>query len=386
GPASDRFYAFDKATGELAWTSTPGDRPKDNSYSLPYLGFLDGKRVFIATTGDGSVVCANARTGDPIWRIPMAKAGINASVLVHKNDKVIAIYGTPYESGQMVAMKIPHVSPKPGTPGPVIVERSQVELWSNDLSTSTSSPILVGDRVYVVAEKGDLCAVDVNTGKIAWKLKIGIEQRNSCPLYADGKLYVPMLDDPRAKSDAGEAGTTGAFYVIKPGDRQGEILSHAAVDGRCFGSPTVYNGKVYLQTTRHLYCFGNRGNNPGVAPELAPVAWPKPGPEARLQIIPSEVLLSPGKAASFRIRALDANGFTVREVKDVKTAKWAHYIPPTAKVKANMKAEFDAQGRLVAANAPTPSAGAFEASMGNLKGYIRGRVLPYPPLSEDFEA
>ncbi|MBI3192568.1 MAG: hypothetical protein HYZ36_07880, partial [Pedosphaera parvula] len=172
----------------------------------------------------------------------------------------------------------------------------------------------------------------------------------------------------------------------KPGDRQGEILSHAAVDGRCFGSPTVYNGKVYLQTTRHLYCFGNRGNNAGVAPELAPVAWPKPGPEAQLQIIPSEVLLSPGKAASFRIRALDANGFTVREIKDVKAAKWAHYIPPTAKVKANMKAEFDAQGRLVAANAPTPSAGAFQASLGNLKGYIRGRVLPYPPLSEDFEA
>jgi len=35
GPAGDRFYAFDKKTGELVWSSSPGDRPKDNSFSLP---------------------------------------------------------------------------------------------------------------------------------------------------------------------------------------------------------------------------------------------------------------------------------------------------------------------------------------------------------------
>src|SRR5882762_5841428 len=70
GPAADRFYAFDKKTGELVWASSPGDRPRDNSYSHPYLGFLGGKRVFYSATGDGSVVCVNARTGDPLWRVP----------------------------------------------------------------------------------------------------------------------------------------------------------------------------------------------------------------------------------------------------------------------------------------------------------------------------
>ncbi|MBI4327427.1 MAG: PQQ-binding-like beta-propeller repeat protein, partial [Chloroflexi bacterium] len=255
GPAGDRFYAFDKRTGDLVWTSSPADRPKDNSFSFPYLGWLDGRRVLYATTGDGSVVCINARTGDPLWRIPMAKAGINASILVHNNDKVIAIYGTPYEPGQMVAMKIPHVMPPSAAAGPVVVERSQTELWSIDLSTSTSSPILVGDRIYVVSEKGDLCSVDVNQGKILWRLKIGIEQRNSCPLYADGKIYVPMLDDPASKTEGGgEAGTTGAFYIVKPTETEGQILAHLALEGRCFGTPTAYNGKVYMQTTRRLYC------------------------------------------------------------------------------------------------------------------------------------
>src|SRR5262249_7943170 len=40
---------------------------------------------------------------------------------------------------------------------------------------------------------------------------------------------------------------------------------------------------------------------------------------------------------------------------------------------------------LVAANDPMPSAGAFEASVGNLHGYMRGRVLPGLPIKQDFE-
>ncbi|HXU77605.1 MAG TPA: PQQ-binding-like beta-propeller repeat protein, partial [Methylomirabilota bacterium] len=366
GPAADRFYAFDKKTGALVWASSPGDRPKDNSYSHPYLGWLGGKRVFYSATGDGSVVCVNARTGDPLWRVNLFKAGINATVIVHKNDKVIAVYGTPYEPGQMVALKILDVAPTNAAAGPVVLERSKVQLWADDLSTSSSAPILAGDTIYIVTEKGDLCAVDANNGSILWKLKLGVEERNACPLFADGKLYVPMLDDPGTKADTGEAGTTGAFYIIKPGEKP-EILTHLALDGRCFGTPSAYNGKVYIQTTRHLYCFGKKGENAGLAPEAAPEKWPAAGPAAGLQIIPSEVVLRPGQSATFRARSVDANGFVVEEIPDASALKWASYIPPTARVKSTMKASFDAKGQLVAANETTPSAGAFEAEKGGLK-------------------
>ena len=385
GPAADRFYAFDKKNGALVWASSPGDRPKDNSYSHPYLGWLGGRRVLYSATGDGSVVCVNARTGDPLWRVPLFKAGINATVLVHHDDKVIAVYGTPYEPGQMVALRIMNVAPTNLAAGPVVLERSKVELWADDLSTSASSPILAQDTVYLVTEKGDLSAVDVNNGNILWKIKLGVEERNACPLFADGKLYVPMLDDQATKADTGEAGTTGAFYIIKPG-KNPEILSHVALDGRCFGSPTAYNGKVYVQTTRHLYCFGKKGDNPGLPAEPPAEEWPAPGPAKALEIIPSEVLLRPGQSASFSARAVDRNGFTVEEIKDVKSLQWTNYIPPTARVRSAMKASFNADGQLVAANETIPSAGAFEATLGGIKGYIRGRVLPYPPYQQDFES
>lgn len=51
-----------------------------------------------------------------------------------------------------------------------------------------------------------------------------------------------------------------------------------------------------------------------------------------------------------------------------------------------MRGSFNANGELVADNDPKPSAGAFEASLGGLKGYFRGRVVPYLPMHEDFES
>jgi outer membrane protein assembly factor BamB len=391
GPAADRFYAFDKKTGQAVWSSTPGARPKDNSYSHPVLAWLDGRRVFYAATGDGSVVCVNARTGQPIFRIPVFKAGINSSLLLHDNSEIIAIYGTPYEPGQMVGLKIPHVTPTNAT-DPVIVPRAEVELWNNEIRTSASSPILVGDRVYVTSEIGYLVAVDALSGKLLWRLQLGTEQRNSCPLFADGKIYAPILNDPTlaaAVSEESAAGGHGALYVIQPGETGGKVISRTTLDGRCYGTPTAYNGRIYMQTTKKLYCFGDAKPSSATF-ETADAApdnkWPEPGTPKSLLAVPSELLLQPGETVSFHVRALDANGLTAKEIEDPKSVQWESFIPPTAKVRATMKASFNSDGQLIAAPDKVPSAGAFQATADGLKGYIRGRVLPGLPIRQDFES
>jgi hypothetical protein len=50
-----------------------------------------------------------------------------------------------------------------------------------------------------------------------------------------------------------------------------------------------------------------------------------------------------------------------------------------------MNGAFDAQGRLVADAEPVASAGAYQASMGEITRTMRARVLPDIPLSIDFE-
>ncbi|MFN3651085.1 MAG: PQQ-binding-like beta-propeller repeat protein [Armatimonadota bacterium] len=371
GPAADRFYAYDKRTGDLVWASTPGDRPKDNSFAPPLLAWKDGKRVMYTGTGCGNLVCVNVRTGQPIWKYPMSAGGINSSVVLHK-DKAIAIHDAENldtsEIGRMIAVNI-NAAAKPAEGGGTPVLDKGAEVWRNNLGAFSTSPVLVGDRIYQMSSKGILYAVDANTGKIQWEHRLGPDELHASPLYADGKLYVPV--------------TNGLFYILKPTDTGVEELTKVQLEGQCLGAPAVWNGKVYVTSTEKVYCFGSRsgGQPPRPAPEAAA---PKPGPAVALQVIPNEVTLRPGETQKFRVRGIDANG-VVTGVYPANQVKWAKFIPPTARVRSEMNASFNAQGELVADAALTPSAGAFQATVGDLKGTFRGRILPGLPLKQDFE-
>jgi outer membrane protein assembly factor BamB len=374
GAAMDRFYGFDKRSGQLVWSSSPGAPPKDNSFARPYLANLRGKRVLYTGAGDGAVICVNARTGEPIWRYPVSAGGMNASVVVYK-DRVIAIHADENldssDIGRMVAIKV-DATPKPPEPGatpPVPSLDRSAEVWRNDLAVISSSPVLVGNRLYQVNKTGSLCCVDADTGAVLWRHKLGTDQLHASPLYADGKLYIPMQN--------------GSFYILRPGSGDAEELCKVQLAGRCIGAPAVWNGKIYVFSTEKLYCFGKKGNNPGLPPPAAPAARPQPGPTAALQIVPSEVLLYPGQKAAFTVRGIDANGLVTETFPSARPT-WAKYIPPTARVRSEMDGSFNSQGELVAASAQQPSAGAFQATLGNFKGTFRGRILPALPMKQDF--
>jgi outer membrane protein assembly factor BamB len=396
GPAGDRFYAFDKKTGELVWSSAPGDRPQDNTFSHPWLDFWNGQRVLYSAGGDCTLLAINARTGEPLWRVPVAKAGakggINAAVIRHQ-DKLIVIHESENldssEIGRMAAFRIPPSVTKTNPLIPEVFKTKEMEQWRNGVGSLASSPVLVGDTIYEVNGTGDLCAVDANTGKVLWRHKLAIEQRQSSPVYADGKLYIAAYitaqGADKVAAGGGDSGGNGDFFVIKPGATGCEILSQTTLDGRCYGTPLAYNGKVYVQTDRKLYCFGRKGNNPGLAPQLEEAVWPKPGPKKSLQITPYEVVLKPGDSQSFRIRALDANGFTVEDI-DPNSVKWDSYVPPTALVKAYAKGAFTADGKFVADKGLLPSAGQFRATVGELEGFIKVRIMSALPLKQDFES
>jgi len=395
GPAGDRFYAFDKKTGELVWSSAPGDRPQDNTFCHAWLGFHEGKRVLYSAGGDSTLLALNARTGEPLWRTPVAKAGakggINAAVIEYQG-KIIVVHESENldttEVGRMAAFKIPTGVKPPTAQTPQVFATKELEVWRNLVGSLASSPVLVGDRIFEISGTGDLYAINAGDGKVLWKKKLGIEQRQSSPFYADGKLYAAMyIAAAQAPADGqpveGNDGGNGELFVLKPGDKEAEVLSRTVLEGKCFGSPVGYNGKLYVQTDRKLYCFGKKGANKGLAPTVAAEKWPAPGEKKQLQIIPYEVLLKPGATQSFRVRALDANGFTVEEAVDPKGVKWEPFIPPTALVKVTMKGSFNENGQLAAEGI---SAGQWKASMGELTGFIKGRVISALPINQDFEA
>ena len=370
GPARNRFYAFDKISGELVWFATPGVAPKDSSFSpLHFDDLKDGRRVFYTGTGCGNIVCVDARTGESLWRYQMSYGGVNSGVVLHGKNTLIAIHGKENvdksSMGRMVSLKKPTSIPK-NAKLPMVLGDDKVN-WKQDYEAFTSSPCIVGDRIYQTVKTGELLSIDVKTGETIWHLKLGHDQLHASPLYADGKIYVGMH--------------TSEFYIIRPEADKGVILNKVELEGAILAQPSAAQGRVYIQTKKKLYAFGSKQAPQPWAPEPQPEEVGK-GKPARIQIVPAEFALIPGQKIQLKAYYLDKTGRRIAPAKDLL---WEKYIPPTAKVKAKVDASLDATGTLTAAKGAKLSAGAIRASKDGVFGIARGRVLPDLPYSEDFE-
>jgi outer membrane protein assembly factor BamB len=372
GPAADRFYAFDKLTGELVWSCIPGVVPPvDSSFSSPIFETRDGQRVLYCGTGCGHVVCVNARSGKPLFRWKACKNGINASVIQYK-DMIISVHGDENvdtsDKGRMAAIKLPDKL-APAAPGAdTTLLPPSAEVWRNSIGSSNGSPILVGNQIYILDDTGVISAVNADTGAIEWTQKAATANVHASLAYCDGLIYAALLN--------------GRLVTYKPGAKGAELVQEIKLSGQCLGAPIISNGMVYVHTTDKFYAFTIE--NSGITWDKVPVAEiPKAGTPASLQIIPSEVLLTPGTTAKFRVRSLDKHGFVVAPVNKVS---WETFIPPTAKVKSTLDAKFNDAGELVAGPDAKLSAGAFKATAdGGLSGTIRGRLLQNLPIKMDFE-
>ena len=373
GPARDRFYAFDKTTGELVWTSTPGITPKDSSFApLVFENLKDGRRVFYSGTGCGHVVCIDARTGQPLWRFQMSYGGVNAGVVLFE-DMVIAVHGKENTDssriGRMTGIRKPSVLPTPGQP--ILVLQPQDEVWRNEeIESFTSGPVLREDRVYITGKTGELFSINARTGTTIWKLKLAPDQIHAGPTWADGKLYVPMFD--------------GVVSVVEDIGNEGKIIDQIDLGAPCLSPPSVAHDRILIQTKNKLYCFGNNRPLPPFRPVKSSAAEGV-GKPVSLQIVPSEFALSAGKKMNFRVFAQDEAGRRIKQLGE--GLNWEKWIPPTAKVKTELDANLSSEGPgwLYASEDAVLSAGAIRVTYEGLSAVARGRINPAFPYEEDFE-
>lgn len=371
GPARDRFYGFDKITGQLVYASEPGIEPIDSSYSALVFDDLGQRRVFYSGTGCGNVICADARTGQPVWRVLVSKGGVNASPLLLKDDVLIITTGKENiddsSSGRMYALRIPTEVPEGIAEGPKVFDVSEIEIWRNDAGDSfTSSPVTDGEFIYQITVRGELLVINAESGETVKEIKLSPDNLHSSPLLAGDRLYVPVFD--------------GKFYIISTG-KDAEILSEIELAGNATGAPAVWNGRVYVITKEKLYCFGSAdGGNPPETMMAVPAG--SPDEAAQLQVVPSEFVMRPGDRKVFDVVSIDATG---RHVEAIDNATWEKWIPPTAKVQAEIDAEFNDEGTFISNADAELSAGAVKATANGLTGTARGRMLPDLPYAEDFE-
>jgi outer membrane protein assembly factor BamB len=114
-------------------------------------------------------------------------------------------------------------------------------LWGINLGRmvrAVSSPSIDGDFAYV-GSGTDLVSIDLINHKVQWRFVTGNDVTSS-PLVVGNVVYVGSLD--------------GHFYAIDK--LTGEKLWDYDIGNQITSSPAIYNGKVYVGShDGKMYCF-----------------------------------------------------------------------------------------------------------------------------------
>lgn len=104
------------------------------------------------------------------------------------------------------------------------------------------SPVVYRDQIFMVRNGGIFTALDRKTGQPTRSDRIyGSSSYYASPVAGDGKIYTI--------SERGHVNVLSAKADWEP-------LSQGKFDEDVFATPAIANGKIYVRTTGHLYCFG----------------------------------------------------------------------------------------------------------------------------------
>jgi outer membrane protein assembly factor BamB len=352
-----RFVAFDKNTGEVVWFNGTRPLPDDTTYSTPFVTTLDGQKAIVFGSGDGAVWAFQPRTGVPIWNYQLSRRGLNTSPIVvddrvymgHSEENSGATLPT---MGSLIALdatakgEIPHGQ----------------ELWKHDeVMVGRCAPLLVDGRLYVVEDRGSMYVYDAQSGEqVGRRVTLAGSSAQSSPIYFDGKILVC---------------TSSAWHLFEPTEKGVKMIKRArAIRGEEFyASPVVSHGRIYLLTTGGTYCLGSKTAETSSKP-LPPSAKETPvksdDKPAHVQLVPAESLIRPGEQIKYKVRFFNDRGQFLRESQ--------------ATFELEGSGEISDSGTFTASSVPRHSATLVNATVGDLSGSARVRVVPPLPWKFDF--
>jgi outer membrane protein assembly factor BamB len=230
GGAGQSMLAFKQATGELAWKSGEGNI----THATPTVATIQGVRqvIYFLQTGLASV---EAASGKPLWKFPFTYRTSTACTPVVAGDIVFCTAG--YEIGGAACQVVRN--------GEGFEAK---ELWrvtgNKEVASLWSTPVqkdgfLYGMMSFKRFGSGPFKCVDLKTGAVRWEQPgFGAGQ-----VILAGKYLLALADD-------------GQLVVIEPvPDAYKEVARFKALAGKCWSTPALNNGRVYVRSTKEGACF-----------------------------------------------------------------------------------------------------------------------------------
>lgn len=225
------IVALDKSTGAERWRIDRGNRFR--SYCAPLIVDAGGKKQMVVT-GAKTVIAYNPDDGKQLWNIDGPTEQFVASP-VFNGELLFITAGFPTYHNMAI---------RPDGEGNVT--KTHIAWHENKTiarkASYVPSPIAIDKWFYVPSDDGHLNCIDAKTGERQWIEKLGNHQSGS-PVYADGHLYLTAED--------------GVTYVLK-GNGKFEVVAENPLGDRCFSSPAISNGQIFIRGNRAVYCIGKK--------------------------------------------------------------------------------------------------------------------------------
>jgi outer membrane protein assembly factor BamB len=230
------MVALDARTGHEIWKV---DRDEKSNWATPFIWEND-KRTEIITCGNKKVRSYDL-DGNPLWEL----GGMSKIVIPTPLAKFGMLYIT---SGYVMDQVRPIFAIKPGASGDITLAKNQT---SNDWITwfqkqggpYNPSPIIYGDNVYVLYDRGFLGCFDAKTGAENYHMeRIASQPFTASPWAGNGKIFCLSED--------------GDTFVIQAGTKY-KLIGKNSLDELSLATPAFARGNLLIRTETKLYCIRN---------------------------------------------------------------------------------------------------------------------------------
>jgi outer membrane protein assembly factor BamB len=221
------IVALSRSDGHTLWKT-----PRENhtrSYCVPIIRDLSGRTQMILS-GDKSVASYDPNNGRLHWIMDGPTEQFVASIVYNPNADLLFVTGG-FPDLHILGLK---------HNGHGKIDNSKIAWRSTKGVSYVPSPISVGDYFFIVSDGGIGSCFEAKSGKIMWQERLGGGHHASL-VAAENHVY--FLAD------------SGVTTVVdaKP---EFNVLARNDLGEKCFASPAISNGQIFIRADKHLFCIG----------------------------------------------------------------------------------------------------------------------------------
>ena len=219
---SESFAAgFDIGTGMNLWKM---DRPKSTNWTTPTVLEIEGQKV-VALQSSKGVLGVLPKTGSEVFKYGSGASTIPSSAAV--GDKLYI------PSNGLTVIKATTSGDEPK------------KLWSESAQRpGTASPLVIGEKVFVINNAGVLNCADIKTGERLWRTRLKGPFSGSPVATDNGNLYI--------------FSETGVGQCVDITGEEGKVVSEVELGETILGTASLSNGGIYIRSDKTLWKLGGK--------------------------------------------------------------------------------------------------------------------------------